>query len=630
MIDIVLTICKYLIIICFGVFTLTSFMAQRDIPDETKSNTFSLQRVLMLAIHAMAFFVICLNILTDNADLNIWYVIGFYIAQLAYLMVMTILIPRIVHLNPGLNNVMCMFLTIGFIIQTRLSFNNSVKQFLIILAGTVIFVILCILWKHMAFLKNLTWIYCLAGMGLLLLVLVLSAVSRGAKLSLDLGPFSFQPLEFVKILFVLFVAAAFNKSNSFKNVIITAICAAVHVLIQVMCKDLGSAFILFVIYLMMLYVATRKFRYIFLGTAGFAAAAVVAYKLFSHVQVRVSAWLDPWADIEGDGYQIAQSLFAVGTGGWFGSGLFKGSPTSIPLISKDMVISAISEELGAIFAIFLILLCLCFTLMIFRVAIRIESTFYKLLAFGLGVSYAIQVFLTVGGALKFIPLTGVTLPFISSGGSSILASMIMLGIVQSLYVISESDVAHERRLVASGADISEFAGYEDLAEDSEQQEENSYDYYHRNDDQDNKDQYSEGHDDYIADADDYDEDSEYYDSDYDYDENSEYYDSDYDEVHHESNAYHNDAHYEGRHAADSLRSQQMQFDRNQYNGYKERHPSRGANVLRNPEYNSRLKVKELGTIDDARHTSYDARSENRSNKRTIIMVDPDSIDDDEF
>ncbi len=617
MIDIVLTICKYLIIICFGTFTLASFMAQRDIPDETKTNTFSLQRVLMLAIHAMAFFVICLNILTDNADLNIWYVVSFYIAQLAYLMFMTIFIPRVVHLNPGLNNVMCMFLTIGFIIQTRLSLSNSIKQFLIILAGTVIFVILCIFCKHMSFLKNLTWIYCIVGMGLLMLVFVLSAVSRGAKLSLELGPFSFQPLEFVKIIFVLFVAAAFNKSNSFKNVVITAICAAIHVLIQVMCKDLGSAFILFVIYLMMLYVATRKFRYIFLGTAGFAAAAVVAYKMFSHVQVRVSAWLDPWADIEGDGYQIAQSLFAVGTGGWFGSGLFKGSPTSIPLISKDMVISAISEELGAIFAIFLILLCLCFTLMIFRVAIRIESTFYKLLAFGLGVSYAIQVFLTIGGALKFIPLTGVTLPFISSGGSSILASMIMLGIIQSLYVISESDVAHERKMVASGADISEFAGYEDLAEDDEQQEENAYNYYHRNEQHgSNEKLYPEGDAGYDADSE---NDASYDDEEY-YGE--EYYDGSYDSEYDDDDEYPKNT----ENAVIRTSRKQTAYTIDQHNDY----DASRTNVNRNAEYNGRLKVRELGTIDDAGDRLHGKTSGNEANKRTIIMIDPDSIDDDEF
>jgi len=465
MTDIVYTLSKYVLIICFGLFTFLSFRVQRDVPEELKTRTYRFQRSLIIAIHAVSFFVISLHVLNRDVDLNIWQLIGFFLGQLAYILVMTMLIPRLVRLNPGLNNVMVMFLTVGFIIQTRLSFEDSVRQFLIVLAGTVICLILCFFCKRAHFMRNLTWIYCILGMGLLLLVLVLSTVSRGARLSLQIGPFSFQPLEFVKILFVLFVASAFQKSNSFKMVVITAICAAVHILIQVFCNDLGSALILFVIYLLMLYAATRKFVYILLGVGAFSGAAVLAYHLFSHVRVRVTTWLDPWTDINGKGYQIAQSLFAIGTGSWFGSGLFRGNPNSIPLVSKDMVISAISEEMGALFAISLILLCLCFTLMIFRVAIRIELTFYKLLAYGLGVSYAVQVFLTIGGALKFIPLTGVTLPFISNGGSSILASFVMIGIVQSLYVISESDVAHERRMVAAGVDLSNFAGYEDLARD---------------------------------------------------------------------------------------------------------------------------------------------------------------------
>jgi len=464
MTDIIITISKYLLIIFFGLFTISSFRAQKDVPDELKAGTFHFQRSMIIAIHAISFFVICLNVVSGNVELNIWHVIAFYIAQLAYLLCMTILLPGFVRLNPGLNNVMCMFLAIGFIIQTRLSFENSVRQFIIVIAGTVIFLIFCIFCKKAGFLRNLTWIYCGIGLALLLLVFIMSSVTRGAKLSIDIGSYSFQPLEFVKIIFVLFVASAFNRSSSFKMVMITAVLAAVHVLIQVMCNDLGSAFILFIIYIMMLYVATRRFIYIAIGTVGFAGACVAAYHLFNHVKIRVAAWLDPWSDIEDKGWQIAQSLFAIGTGGWLGSGLYRGNPGSVPLVSKDMVISAIAEELGGAFAVILILLCLCFTLMIFRVAIRIELTFYKLLAFGLGVCYAIQVFLTIGGACKFIPLTGVTLPFISSGGSSILASMLMLGIIQALYVISESDVAHERRMVAQGADISEFAGYEDLAE----------------------------------------------------------------------------------------------------------------------------------------------------------------------
>ena len=469
MTDIVYTLSKYILIICFGLFTFLSFRVQRDVPEELKTRTYRVQRSLIIAIHAIAFFVISLHVLNRDTELDIWQLLGFYLGQLAYILVMTMLIPRFVRLNTGLNNVMVMFLAVGFIIQTRLSFTDSVRQFIIVLAGTVICLLLCFFCKRARFLRNLTWIYCILGMGLLFLVLILSTVSRGARLSLQIGPFSFQPLEFVKILFVFFVASAFHRSTSFKMVLITAACAAIHILIQVFCNDLGSSFILFVIYLLMLYAATRRFIYIILGVGAFSGAAVLAYHLFDHVKVRVSTWLDPWTDINGKGYQIAQSLFAIGTGGWFGSGLFRGNPNSIPLVSKDMVISAISEELGALFAISLILLCLCFTLMIFRVAIRIELTFYKLLAYGLGVSYAVQVFLTIGGAIKFIPLTGVTLPFISNGGSSILASFIVIGIVQSLYVISESDVAHERRMVAAGVDLSNFAGYEDLAEDPYEQ-----------------------------------------------------------------------------------------------------------------------------------------------------------------
>ena len=463
-------------IIFFALFTFASFRVQRDVPDELKAGTYNFQRSMIFAIHAIAFFVICLNILSGNTDISIWSIVGFYIVQLAYLMSMTILLPRFVRLNPGLNNVMCMFLAVGFIIQTRLSFTDSARQFIIVLAGTLIFLIMCFFCKRAGFMRRLTWVYCALGLALLLMVFIMSTVTRGAKVSVEIGPFSFQPLEFVKIIFVLFVASAFNQSDSFRTVVITAVLAAFHVIIQVMCNDLGSAFILFVIYILMLYVATKKFRYILLGSAGFAAACVAAYHMFGHVRVRVSAWLNPWADIENNGWQIAQSLFAIGTGGWFGSGLFRGNPTSIPLVSRDMVISAISEEMGGIFAIFLILLCLCFTLMIFRIAIRIEMTFYKLAAFGMGVAYAIQVFLTVGGAVKFIPLTGVTLPFISSGGSSILASMIMVGIIQALYVISESDVAYERRLVAQGANISEFSGYEDLAPEDDPLPDEYYDH----------------------------------------------------------------------------------------------------------------------------------------------------------
>jgi cell division protein FtsW (lipid II flippase) len=210
--------------------------------------------------------------------------------------------------------------------------------------------------------------------------------------------------------------------------------AALHVGILVFSRDLGSALIFFVTYIVMIYVATKKIRYIGLGLLGGAGASVVAYKLFGHVRQRVSAWRDPLAVYENEGYQIVQSLFAIGTGGWFGMGLCQGSPEKIPVVKNDFIFSAICEELGGIFGICLILVCMSFFMMIVNISLKIKNPFYKLIALGLGTEYAVQVFLTIGGVTKFIPLTGVTLPLVSYGGTSMLVSMVMYYIVQAVYI----------------------------------------------------------------------------------------------------------------------------------------------------------------------------------------------------
>ncbi len=166
---------------------------------------------------------------------------------------------------------------------------------------------------------------------------------------------------------------------------------------------------------------------------------MLAYRLFAHVRVRVEAWRNPWADIDNRGYQITQSLFAIGTGGWFGMGLYQGMPYKIPVVEKDFIFAAVSEELGAIFALCVLLICLGCFLQFMMIAASMQALFYKLIAFGLGVEYFIQVFLTVGGVIKFIPSTGVTLPFVSYGGSSILATFILFGVIQGLYILKKND-----------------------------------------------------------------------------------------------------------------------------------------------------------------------------------------------
>ena len=328
-----------------------------------------------------------------------------------------------------------MLLSVGFIMLCRLDISAAQKQLLVAAGASAVALVIPVMIRKMKFLRRLTWVYAGIGIVLLAAVFALARTSYGAKLSL-LGV---QPSEAIKIAFVFFMASFLSRDTSFKAIIQVTVVAALHVGILVMSKDLGSAVIFFVAYLVMVYVATRNFGYLALGVGGGSVASVVAYYLFGHVRQRVSAWKDPMAVYQNEGYQIVQSLFAIGTGGWFGMGLYQGSPESIPVVKNDFIFSAICEELGGIFAICLILVCMSFFLMIVNIALRIINPFYKLIALGLGVEYAFQVFLTIGGATKFIPMTGVTLPLVSYGGSSLLCTILMLAIIQGLYILREDE-----------------------------------------------------------------------------------------------------------------------------------------------------------------------------------------------
>lgn len=341
-----------------------------------------------------------------------------------------------------------MLITIGFIMVTRLSYDQSMRQFKITVAGTVLALIIPIIIRKVMLITRMGWAYSFVGIGILGLVMVAAQVTNGAKLSLSIGGFSFQPSEFVKIVFVFAVAGLLSEAKEFRRIVIATALAAVHVLILVISKDLGSALIFFITYLVMLFVATRNPFLVLAGVLAGCVAAVIAYFLFYHIRVRVSIWQDPFADYSGGGYQICQSLFAIGAGGWFGTGLYQGSPTAIPYVEQDMMFSAICEELGGIFAICLILVCMSCFIMFINISMKLTNRFYRLVALGLGTTYAAQIFLTVGGGMKMIPLTGVTLPFVSYGGSSVLSTLIMFSIVQGLYMLrrDEEDKDEEKRI----------------------------------------------------------------------------------------------------------------------------------------------------------------------------------------
>ena len=392
-----------------------------------------LQNVVMVLIHTLAYLIIYLRTEDEKT-------LMFFGAQLLFFFLYMGLY-RLFYRNLSrllLNNA-CMLLSTSFIILTRISMDRAVRQFAIVAVAAAVTMIIPFIMDRAWQLSKIPWVYGSIGLALLLVVCVMGNTAFGAQLSINIGGFSFQPSEFVKISFVFFVATMFYRSVDFKTIAVTTAVAAAHVLVLVMSKDLGSALIFFVTYLLMLFVATGSWLYLGLGAGSGAAAAVIAYNLFSHVRTRVEAWLDPWSDISGKGYQISQSLFAIGTGGWFGMGLYQGMPSKIPVVEKDFVFSAISEEMGGIYAICLILICLGCFMQFMMIAAKMQAVFYKLIAFGLGTTYIVQVFLTIGGVTKFIPSTGVTLPFVSYGGSSILSTFIVFNVVQGLYILKRNE-----------------------------------------------------------------------------------------------------------------------------------------------------------------------------------------------
>jgi cell division protein FtsW (lipid II flippase) len=190
------------------------------------------------------------------------------------------------------------------------------------------------------------------------------------------------------------------------------------ILVMVRAKDLGSSLLFFAVFAAMLYIATERWSYLVVALGMFLAGAVVAYQLFGHVQDRVSSWVDPWSVSQTTGFQLVQSLFALGSGGFAGTGLGLGSPQKIPNASTDFVLSAIGEELGLLGTV---AVCMLFLLLVgsgFRIAIQADRPFAKLFAAGLTTIIGVQTFVIVGGVIRVIPLTGVTLPFISYGGST--------------------------------------------------------------------------------------------------------------------------------------------------------------------------------------------------------------------
>ena len=319
MVRLMIIISRYILVILCALFSFFSFKSLKQ-GEKINGKFVILQRITMYLMHFILYAIIYLY--SENIK-----IIFFYLAQLLYFVLVTFIMKKLYKkYHMVILNLMFFMLIVGFAINTRLSYTKSIKQFYICVFATAVTIIIPQIMDKSKNIRNYSYLFGIFGIGALALVYVIGSVTMGAKLSLDLHFITIQPSEFVKISFTLFLSGILYKNKNIKGVIISGIFAAIHVIILVISKDLGTALILCIVYLFLVYMATGAKRYLMGGLLAGAGASVIAFKLFSHVKTRVEAWINPWPIIDGKGYQITQSLFAIGTGGLFGSGLFMGLP----------------------------------------------------------------------------------------------------------------------------------------------------------------------------------------------------------------------------------------------------------------------------------------------------------------
>ena len=336
---------------------------------------------------------------------------------------------------------------IGYVIISRLDPALARAQAGWTAAGVAALVLTLIFVRRVRTLERFRYTFLFLGVVALLLPLLpgLGKTINGARLWVGIGPLNFQPGEAAKVLLVIFFAAYLvdkrellaSGTRRIGRMMLPAVkhlgplllAWGFSILIMVQQKDLGSSLLFFAVFAAMLYIATERAAYLLLGLSLFLGGAFIAYQLFDHVQDRVSIWLNPWPEAEDKGFQIVQSMFAFGTGGFEGTGLGLGNPQQIPNAATDFVFSAIGEELGLLGTIAVLAAILLFVGSGFRIAVQADRPFPKLFAAGLVTIIGVQTFVIIGGVTRVIPLTGVTLPLVSYGGSSLIANFVIVGLL---------------------------------------------------------------------------------------------------------------------------------------------------------------------------------------------------------
>ncbi|MGI8476539.1 MAG: FtsW/RodA/SpoVE family cell cycle protein [Thermomicrobiales bacterium] len=314
-------------------------------------------------------------------------------------------------------------------------------------AGLLVMSLAAAYFRQWALLRRYKYTLLAVCIALLCATLVFGVPINGARLWIAVGPFQAQPSELIKIGLVLFLAAYLDDKKELIGstwavgpfrlppipyLLPMVLMWGTSLLVLVVENDLGSAMLLFGIFLVMMYVATGRLIYVATGLVAFTAACWVAYQLFFRIGVRAQNWLDPWRDPVFGGFQQIQSEYAMAAGGVFGQGLGRGQPWRIPAVQTDYIFSAVGEELGLLGTLAVLSLFFLLVARGFSIALRSQDGYLRLVAIGLTTTIALQAVIIMGGVIRLIPLTGVTLPFVSYGGSSLLTNFLIVGLLLNI------------------------------------------------------------------------------------------------------------------------------------------------------------------------------------------------------
>jgi cell division protein FtsW (lipid II flippase) len=366
------------------------------------------------------------------------YALFFFCLYLAAHAIARVTVPQA---DPYLLPMAALLTAIGLTEIYRLHPDDAFRQGLWIVVAVAAFAATLLALRHdYRRLESYKYLFGLTAVALLVLpaLPVIGQTVNGARLWVRFGPLQFQPGELAKIMLIVFLAGYLREKREvlaqgrLKDFGPLLLIWGAAMLVLVETNDLGSALLYFGIFLAMIYVATARAWFVAAGALLFVAGAAVLYQVVPRVEERVSVWIDPWPHVHTSGYQIVQSLYSIGNGGFSGKGFGKGTFTTteggdlIPQVNTDFIYSALAQELGLVGTAALLLVYMLFCLRGFRIALLAQDGFSKLLAIGLTFGFALQTFIIVGGVLRIVPLTGITLPFVSYGGSSVVANFMLL------------------------------------------------------------------------------------------------------------------------------------------------------------------------------------------------------------